>query len=222
MKRQGTLIRWEKDRGFGFIRSPDIPADVFVHLRDFADRGAAPQVGMKLSFEEIHVGGKGPRAMAVRAASATQQAERRRASEAPRRKTDPSNGRAREAAQTSSSLPVALLLAIYVALLGYGVWTARLPPIALGVLLVISLLTFFVYGFDKGAAEAGRWRTAESTLHMLSLAGGWPGAWFAQRVFRHKIRKPEFMAVYWTTVLGHFAVVGAWVGKLLPASLLGA
>ena len=46
MKRQGTLVRWEKDRGFGFIRCPDVSADVFVHLRDFSERGTAPQVGM--------------------------------------------------------------------------------------------------------------------------------------------------------------------------------
>ena len=110
-----------------------------------------------------------------------------------------------------------LLLIGYLALLGYGVWIARIPPIALGVVLLLSLLTFFVYGFDKNAAQAGRWRTAESTLHLLSLAGGWPGAWIAQRLFRHKVSKTSFMAVYWATVLVHMAAVGAWVGKLVPA-----
>lgn len=114
---------------------------------------------------------------------------------------------------------MALLLVGYAALLGYGVWTARVPPIALGVLLLLSLLTFFIYGFDKNAAETGRWRTAENTLHLLSLVGGWPGAWVAQRLFRHKVRKTSFMAGYWATVLAHLAAVGAWVGKLLPAGL---
>lgn len=83
-------------------------------------------------------------------------------------------GRRREPAVSSSlssMLPVAVLLLGYAGLLGYGVWTTRLPPIALGVLLLISLLAFAVYGFDKSAAQAGRWRTAESTLHLLSLAG---------------------------------------------------
>jgi len=118
-------------------------------------------------------------------------------------------------------LPMSLLLLGYVALLGYGVWTARLPPLALGVLLLINLLTFAVYGFDKSAAQAGRWRTAESTLHLLSLAGGWPGAWCAQRLFRHKSRKVSFMAGYWATVLLNIAAVAAWVGKLVPAGVLG-
>ncbi|BEP43064.1 DUF1294 domain-containing protein [Variovorax sp. V15] len=208
MKRQGTLVRWEKDRGFGFIRCPEISADVFVHLRDFSERGTAPQVGMRLDFEEIHVGGKGPRAVAVRAAGAQQQRPQRRQQQQPQRRSPRS---------ASSSLPMALLLVGYAALLGYGVWTGRIPPIALGVLLLLSLLTFFVYGFDKNAAQAGRWRTAENTLHLLSLAGGWPGAWIAQRLFRHKVSKTNFMAVYWATVLAHLAAVGAWVGKLVPA-----
>lgn len=230
MKRQGTLVRWEKDRGFGFIRSPEVSADVFVHLRDFSDRGATPQVGMKLSFEEIHVGGKGPRAVAVQAEGAAQQRQQEprqrqqrqasRGTDAPRAQTARSASRRRESAPSSSSLPMGLLLIGYGALLGYGVWAGRIPPIGLGVLLLLSLLTFCVYGFDKNAAATGRWRTQENTLHLLSLAGGWPGAWVAQRLFRHKVRKTSFMAVYWATVLAHMAAVGAWVGQLLPAGLL--
>lgn len=242
MKRQGTLVRWEKDRGFGFIRSPDVSADVFVHLRDFTDRGTAPQVGMRLSFEEIHVGGKGPRTVAVQAEGAMQQRPQERresrdghdrrqrqpqrtagAARAPGARTPGTQAasRRREAApSSSSSLPMALLFTCYAALLGYGVLTARIPHIALGVLLLLNLLTFFVYGFDKNAAETGRWRTAENTLHLLSLVGGWPGAWMAQRLFRHKVRKTSFMTGYWATVLVHLGAVGAWVAKWLPAQLL--
>ncbi|MGJ7524461.1 DUF1294 domain-containing protein [Variovorax sp. GB1P17] len=224
MKRQGTLVRWEKDRGFGFIRCSEISADVFVHLRDFADRGAIPQVGMTLTFDEIHVGGKGPRAVAVQAVGATQQQRqppRQRASGSSRGQGHRNNtARGRDAVPSSSSmLPMAILGVGYVALLAYGVWTGRIPPIALGVLLLLNLLTFFVYGFDKNAAATGRWRTAESTLHLLSLIGGWPGAWCAQRLLRHKVRKTSFMAAYWVTVLAHIAAVAAWVGKLLPAGL---
>lgn len=220
MKRQGTLVRWEKDRGFGFIRCPEISADVFVHLRDFTDRGATPQVGMKLSFEEIHVGGKGPRAMSVQAAGAVrqerQQPQPQRTSAPPRRQSGRPSGGARGTARSSSWLPMALLLTAYAALLGYGAWTARLPPVALGALLLLSLLTFFIYGFDKNAAETGRRRTPENTLHLLSLIGGWPGAWIAQQLFRHKVSKTSFMAGYWATVLAHMAAMGAWVGKFLP------
>lgn len=226
MKRQGQLVRWESARGFGFIRSPDISADVFVHLRDFVDRGVAPQVGMALRFEEIHVGGKGPRAVAVEAIGATL---RRPASPPPpmpaaarrHRPAAPERTRRRDAAPApSSTLPFLVLALGYAALVGYGVWVSRIPAIAAGVLLLVSLLTFFVYGFDKHAAETGRWRTQESTLHLLALIGGWPGAWCAQRLFRHKVRKASFMTVYWATALAHIAAVGAWVGRFMPAGLL--
>ena len=225
MKRQGQLVRWESARGFGFIRSPDISADVFVHLRDFVDRGVAPQVGMALRFEEIHVGGKGPRAVAVEAIGVTLRrpadprppmpaAARRHRPVAPERA-----GRRYAASAPSSVVPFAALAMGYAALLGYGVSVSRIPPIAVGVLLLVSLLTFFVYGFDKHAAETGRWRTPEKTLHLLALIGGWPGAWCAQRLLRHKVRKARFMTVYWATVLAHIAAVAAWVGRWLPASL---
>jgi len=40
MQKQGTVIRWDATRAFGFIRSPGTSADVFFHVRDF--RGSAP------------------------------------------------------------------------------------------------------------------------------------------------------------------------------------
>ncbi|MDP9891417.1 uncharacterized membrane protein YsdA (DUF1294 family)/cold shock CspA family protein [Variovorax boronicumulans] len=213
MKRQGRLVRWEADRGFGFIRSPEVSADVFVHLRDFSDRQAKPQVGMELSFEEIHVGGKGPRAVAVQAVSA-------RASR-PVPKHTPINSHRRPVSRrsnprrSSTSEPPAswglLFLLAYGALLSAAVWSGRLPLLVLGVVPGLSLLAFLAYAFDKSAAQTGRWRTKESTLHLLALAGGWPGAWAAQRLLRHKSSKQSFLLVYRATVVLHCAAVLAWV-----------
>lgn len=64
-----------------------------------------------------------------------------------------------------------------------------------------SLATVLAYGVDKSAAERNRWRVKESTLHMLALVGGWPGALIAQRMFRHKSRKPSFQAGFTITVI---------------------
>ena len=56
MRKTGTIIRWEKERAFGFIRSPDTVADVFFHLRDYL--GPQPiQIGQPVEFDEIVVGG---------------------------------------------------------------------------------------------------------------------------------------------------------------------
>lgn len=39
------------------------------------------------------------------------------------------------------------------------------------------------------------------------MAGGWPGAWISQRLFRHKNRKSSFMAMFVVTVLLNLTVL---------------
>lgn len=69
-----------------------------------------------------------------------------------------------------------------------------------GIYAVLSVVSFVLYGADKLAAEKGWRRTPESTLHLLALLGGWPGALAGQRIFRHKSRKQPFRALFWCTV----------------------
>lgn len=77
----------------------------------------------------------------------------------------------------------------------------------LGAYLLMSLTTFVAFFRDKQAAAHGSWRTPERTLHMLELVGGFPGAFAAMALLRHKNRKPTYVAV---TVLITLAHVGAW------------
>ena len=72
--------------------------------------------------------------------------------------------------------------------------------------VLASLGALVAYWLDKRAAAKGRWRTREKTLHLLALAGGWPGALLAQRWLRHKTRKRAFQAITWLIVALH--VVG--------------
>jgi uncharacterized membrane protein YsdA (DUF1294 family) len=74
-----------------------------------------------------------------------------------------------------------------------------------GVPLAASVCAFFAYRDDKRSAEAGEWRVSEATLHFLALIGGWPGAFLAQRAFRHKTAKLSFQFVFWIVVLVHQA-----------------
>ncbi|MCC9601321.1 DUF1294 domain-containing protein [Stieleria sp. JC731] len=70
------------------------------------------------------------------------------------------------------------------------------------------MVTFVVYAVDKRCAQADRRRVPENTLHLLSLLGGWPGAWIAQRVVRHKTKKRSFQIVFFLTVAAHLSAVG--------------
>lgn len=74
----------------------------------------------------------------------------------------------------------------------------------------LGVLTFAVYAFDKAEAKAGRWRIPEKTLHLLALAGGWPGALLAQQWLRHKTSKPRFIAIFWLTVAFHVGAFVVW------------
>ncbi len=82
--------------------------------------------------------------------------------------------------------------------------------------LALSIVAFVAYAMDKSEAVAGRWRTPEPTLHILGLAGGWPGALLVQQLLRHKTRKPGFIFAFWITVLLNVAVFVAWHAGLLP------
>lgn len=71
----------------------------------------------------------------------------------------------------------------------------------LGVYAGASLITFIVYAVDKSASRKRGQRTPETTLHVLSLIGGWPGALIAQETLRHKTRKQPFRLVHWLMIL---------------------
>ncbi len=80
--------------------------------------------------------------------------------------------------------------------------------------VVSSSIAFVMYGIDKRRAIKERPRISERTLHILGLLGGWPGAYLASRLFRHKTLKISFRAVFWLTVALHLTVLGygIWSG----------
>ena len=79
------------------------------------------------------------------------------------------------------------------------------------VVLVLSLVAFVFYGFDKRRARKDGRRVPEKTLHLIALFGGWPGALIGQRVFRHKTQKLSYRIVFWLCVMLHLAVVAGAV-----------
>ena len=217
MREQGRVRRWDTAKGFGFIEG-ERSGSVFFHIRDF--RGStSPVEGLRVSYEEIQVGGKGPRAMDVRPlleaaprpasiAAAPQRTGSRRAAAHGRRATP----RAEPDAPTGAGLATGLMLA-WLVLLAWGAWSQRLPWWLLGALAALNLVTYAAYAVDKSAARRGAWRTPEQHLHLLALLGGWPAAWWAQQRLRHKSSKLEFRRVYWATLVLNCAALVFLLGQ---------
>jgi uncharacterized membrane protein YsdA (DUF1294 family) len=100
---------------------------------------------------------------------------------------------------------------VWLVLLVAGAFTGRFSWLVLPAAFALNLVTFYTYWQDKHAARQGAWRIKEDTLHLLGLAGGWPGAWLAHQILRHKSSKPAFRAVYWATAILNTAALLAWV-----------
>src|SRR5688500_665762 len=96
------------------------------------------------------------------------------------------NARADAASSGSGVLGILPLMLVYAAAILWAIWLRKLPWWVLAALPVLNLATFFAYWQDKYAAEKGRWRIKEDTLHLFSLLGGWPAAYLAQQILRHK------------------------------------
>ena len=57
---------------------------------------------------------------------------------------------------------------------------------------IVSLITFLLYGLDKGFAKRSSRRIPEKVLILLAFFGGAFGAGIGMLVFHHKTRKPKF------------------------------
>lgn len=183
MRFEGTITSWNDERGFGRIESSQGGEPIFVHVSAWPRSSGRPQLGQSVTFE-VELGPKGKRAKNV------QLVPNRRQSRQPER-----SSRAQWGTATLFAIPAFLVVFVVVAAL----WK---PPLwVAGLYLGLSAATFIAYAADKSAASSGSWRTPESTLHLLALAGGWPGALLAQQFLRHKSTKQPFRQVFWTTVL---------------------
>jgi uncharacterized membrane protein YsdA (DUF1294 family) len=96
------------------------------------------------------------------------------------------------------------------AAIALGWLLGRIPAIVAIAYGGLSLVAFVLYGIDKSAAVNHRWRIQESSLHLVGLLGGWPGALVAQDVFRHKCSKTAFRNVFWATAGLNCALL-AWL-----------
>jgi uncharacterized membrane protein YsdA (DUF1294 family) len=107
-------------------------------------------------------------------------------------------------------LPIFLFSVLYAA--ATVAW--HLTPLAGAAYLTMSVACFIAYALDKSAAQRGERRTPESTLLMLGLFGGWPGAVLAQQWLRHKTVKQPFRQMFWFTIAVN-VVAFLWLARFV-------
>lgn len=73
--------------------------------------------------------------------------------------------------------------------------------------LMLGVASVVTYWFDKRAAEAGRWRVRETSLHLIDAIGGIAGGLIAQQLLRHKTSKQSFIAVSALIAIAHIAAL---------------
>lgn len=185
MRQKGKLVKWDENKAFGFIAPYNAKKHVFIHKTAFRNKSRLPKVGDIITFSTSS--DKDGRHYAC---DATFTGEKLKVKEA------------KKANRLSIYASIAFLTSISVACF-FGELRHEIFWGYFG----LSIFTFIVFAFDKSKAQRRGWRTRESTLHVLSLVGGWPGAAFAQQLFRHKSSKKPFQVAYWITVLTNIVIL---------------
>ena len=189
MRYLGRLTDWHDDTGYGFVVPNGGGDRAFVHIKAFERQGRRPNNGELVSYAVERDARGRLNAVQVRFARLTPQ----------------------RAATARSGFPRKSLALVAFVALALATWRHALPPAVAAVYAAASAWTFVAYWWDKSAAQRGAWRTRESSLHAFALFGGWPGALLAQDLFRHKTRKPDFLALFWVTVVGNLGALAWWL-----------
>lgn len=195
MRHQGRIAKWNDERGFGFISSSEGGNSVFVHISSFQRGGHRPSVSEAVSYTVALDSHGRPQANDVRFSVYPSSASPM--SQIPR---------------LGIAAPIAFAMSFLIALAAL----AAIGWLRIGWLVLYygaSIITYCCYSRDKTAAQNAGRRTPESTLHLMSLVGGWPGALIAQVLLRHKTRKPSFLVGYWFTVIVNCIALGVIVAK---------
>ena len=174
-QRTGKITTWKNDKGFGFITPDQGGQQVFFHISELSNNHARPAEQMKVTYTLSYDHHQRPRAIDVRLT---------------------------EIRTALPTLPL-LVISVFFLVLTLTTYVLQIPICVLVGYVLISSITFYVYGVDKASAMQGAQRVPEVSLHLLEFLGGWPGALVAQSFYHHKTRKASFQSTYWGMVIAN-------------------
>ncbi|HHQ4531913.1 TPA: DUF1294 domain-containing protein [Aeromonas veronii] len=198
MRFQGKISEWNDDKGYGFVEPNGGGERTFIHIKSFKSKVRRPTNGDLVIYEVAKDNRQRSNAINV------------------------SYPHERSSAIKRSGSNISLLwpLLFMSSLLALTLFQ-RIPVFLFIVYASLSVMTFIAYAIDKHAAQHNHWRTQESTLHLLALLGGWPGALSAQQLLRHKSAKVEFRQVFWVTVFLNLLLLCGLTMMAQGRSILG-
>jgi len=197
LRLKGKVIKWNSDKAFGFVAPNGGGDNVFIHKTALANRNRTPQLNDVITFSITK--DKDGRYCACDATFTGEKLKKKEAKKV-------------------SKFSVYLSL-LFLTVISITFFLGNLPEKLLYVYFGLSVITFFAYAIDKSKAKRGSWRTQESTLHLFSLLGGWPGAALAQQFLRHKSAKQEFRTAFWLTVIVNLGAL-TWLHSSTGAKYL--
>lgn len=74
-------------------------------------------------------------------------------------------------------------------------------------LLIINLVTIFIWGYDKQMAKKNLQRISEIQLLLLIFLGGFLGGVLGILLFKHKISKPFFLLKFFVVGLSQLIIL---------------
>ena len=182
---KGKLIKWNEDKAFGFITPNGGGKNVFIHKNAFSNRSRTPALNDVITFSISK--DKQGRYCADEATFTGEKIKKKQPKKV-----------------NKFSI---YLSALFFALMTSAYFLGDIPKNLIVAYFALSIITYLAYAYDKSKAQRGAWRTPESTLHLFSLIGGWPGAAIAQQLLRHKSQKREFRVAFWFTVVINLAAL---------------
>ncbi len=216
MKKQGTIVRWDPEHACGYIRSPDTAAEVYFHLRDY--EGPHPiAAGTAVVFDEIVIGGKGPRALSVKLPpppalqESTATAQPAPEPVLPAATSSPAQRWREERAQRRLTQVALGLLGGWLLLWLIGIGFGRFPWVVLTGVVLVNIATFFLYWRDQHVQVEGGAPWPVEHLHVVAALGGWPSAWLAQRALQHRLDDRGFQQAFVACAVFNVAALLFWV-----------